>query len=220
MNKQAAQPSLFGESTDLRTIDLGRGAFLLRGFALNRACDLLTTAADVARRSPFRQMTTPGGFTMSVAMTGCGEAVWVSDRKGYRYAKIDPLSDNPWLPMPTLFDKLAKDAAAAAGYPGFHADSCLINRYAVGTRLTLHQDKNERDYEQPIVSVSLGLPAKFIFGGLQRSDKALRLILEHGDVAVWGGASRLAFHGVDTLKDGTHPEMGDTRINLTFRRAL
>jgi alkylated DNA repair protein (DNA oxidative demethylase) len=161
-------------------------------------------------------MVTPGGQRMSVATTNCGALGWLSDRKGYRYGERDPETDKPWPPMPDAFRRIAIDAASAAGYGGFVPDACLINRYVPGTRLTLHQDRNERDFRQPIVSVSLGLPAVFLFGGLQRGDKAARIPLEHGDVAVWGGPSRLRFHGVLPLKGGLG---GDCRFNLTFRKA-
>lgn len=157
---------------------------------------------------------------MSVAMTNCGDMGWVSDRRGYRYTATDPTSGNAWPPMPQSFSELARDAAITAGFAEFAPDACLINRYMPGSRLTLHQDKNEYDFDAPIVSVSLGLPAKFLFGGLQRTHKPKRVALVHGDVAIWGGASRLAFHGVDTLKDGDHPSTGPCRINLTFRKAL
>jgi alkylated DNA repair protein (DNA oxidative demethylase) len=196
------------------------GAFLLRGFALPSQHEILSALHDVTAASPFRRMVTPGGFTMSVAMTSCGGAGWVSDRTGYRYDPTDPTTGNPWPPMPDVFRRLAADAAGAAGYPDFDPDSCLINRYEPGTRLSLHQDKDERDFAQPIVSVALGLPATFQFGGLQRTDPTMKYALQHGDVVVWGGPSRLRYHGVAPLKDGEHPLLGRCRINLTFRRAL
>lgn len=196
------------------------GAVILRGFALKTEDDLIAAFESVATAAPFRHLVTPGGHTMSVAMTNCGEAGWVSDRRGYRYDRHDPLSGKRWPAMPAAFLDLAVRAASEGGYEAFAPNVCLINLYAPGSRLTLHQDKDELDYEQPIVSVSLGLPAKFIFGGLNRTDKALRTILYHGDVVVWGGPSRLAYHGVDTLKDGLHPVLGRRRINLTFRSAL
>jgi alkylated DNA repair protein (DNA oxidative demethylase) len=165
-------------------------------------------------------MTTPWGAVMSVAMTNCGEAGWLTDRSGYRYDGIDPESGRSWPVMPASFRALASAAASEAGYPGFVPDACLVNRYEPGTRLTLHQDKNERDYAQPIVSVSLGLPATFQFGGPKRRDPVRKFTLRHGDVAVWGGPSRLCYHGVAELKEGEHEALGRLRINLTFRRAL
>jgi DNA oxidative demethylase len=198
----------------------GPGAVLLKGFALYRAAELMAALDEITLSAPFRHMATPGGKTMSVAMTNCGRAGWVSDRRGYRYDPLDPHSGRVWPAMPPVFLELAIGSAAAAGYDGFQPDACLINRYQPGSRLTLHQDKNERDFTAPIVSVSLGLPAKFLFGGLQRSDRPKRVMLEHGDVAVWGGPSRLVYHGVDALKDGNHPVLGRQRINLTLRKAL
>jgi alkylated DNA repair protein (DNA oxidative demethylase) len=198
---------------------LSAGAALLHGYALPQEAELLADIARIAAASPFRHMTTPGGFEMSVAMTNCGPLGWTSDRRGYRYSPVDPLHGAPWPAMPVSFANLAANAAVAAGYPHFRPDACLINRYAPGTRLSLHQDKDERDFSQPIVSVSLGLPATFLFGGLQRGEKPLRLPLQHGDVVVWGGEDRLRFHGVLPLREGQHPQLGNVRINLTFRKA-
>jgi alkylated DNA repair protein (DNA oxidative demethylase) len=165
-------------------------------------------------------MVTPGGFEMSVAMTNCGLAGWVTDRRGYRYDPNDPDSGKPWPPMPEVFLSLATEAAKEAGYPTFVPDACLINRYEPGARLSLHQDKNERDFDNPIVSVSLGLPAMFQFGGMKRTDTPRRIPLGHGDIVVWGGPSRLYYHGVLALREGDHPKVGRMRINLTFRKAL
>jgi alkylated DNA repair protein (DNA oxidative demethylase) len=199
---------------------LAQGAVLLRGFALDFEADILTALDAVVSQAPFRRMTTPGGYVMSVAMTNCGAAGWVTDRTGYRYAAHDPQSGRPWPAMPPCFLGLASAAAAEAGFPDFVPDACLVNRYEPGARLSLHQDKDERDLGRPIVSVSLGLPATFQFGGLKRSDPVRKHALRHGDVVVWGGPSRLAFHGVAELKDGVHDRLGRMRINLTFRRAL
>lgn len=199
---------------------MGTGAVLLRGIALPYERELLADLEDIAQRSPFRHMTTPGGYTMSVAMTNCGVAGWVTDRSGYRYDRRDPSSGEPWPALPASFLALAREAAIAAGYGDFVPDACLINRYEPGARLSLHQDRNERNFSHPIVSVSLGLPATFQFGGLNRSDPVRKFALRHGDVAVWGGPSRLCFHGVPELKDGEHPTLGRMRINLTFRGAL
>lgn len=203
-----------------RREEIAPGAVLLRGHALPHQDALLAAVAAVSADAPFRHMVTPGGFTMSAAMTSCGAAGWVTDRKGYRYATADPESGRPWPAMPDAFRRLAAGAAAAAGYPGFVPDSCLINRYQPGAKLSLHQDRDEADYGHPIVSVSLGLPAVFQFGGPKRADPVRRIGLRHGDVVVWGGPSRLFHHGVLTLKDGEHPRTGRARINLTLRRAL
>lgn len=199
---------------------LGPGATLLRGRALPQATRLLAAIEKIAACAPFRRMMTPGGFEMSVAMTNCGTAGWLTDRKGYRYDTTDPETGQPWPPLPEVFLALAHDAAAEAGYAGFVPDACLVNRYEPGARLSLHQDKDEADYGHPIVSVSLGLPATFQFGGPKRSDPVRRVALAHGDVVVWGGPSRLFHHGVLTLKDGEHPVLGRRRLNLTFRKAL
>jgi alkylated DNA repair protein (DNA oxidative demethylase) len=196
------------------------GAMLLRGAALPYEKDMLSALVDIAAQSPFRHMVTPGGFTMSVAMTNCGTAGWVTDRSGYRYDRNDPETGRPWPAMPVCFFDLAVEAATRVGYPDFRPDACLINRYEPGARLSLHQDKNERDFANPIVSVSLGLPATFQFGGLKRTGSVKKYALRHGDVAVWGGPSRLCYHGVPELKDGIHETVGRMRINLTFRGAL
>ena len=198
---------------------IGPSAVVLRGFALAEDRALLNDISEITATSPFRHMVTPGGFTMSVAMTNCGGLGWVTDRTGYRYDATDPLTGLPWPKMPASFLKLATSAAAKAGFPNFLPDACLVNRYEPGTRLSLHQDRNERDFGQPIVSVSLGLPATFLFGELKRADKTQRIPLSHGDVVVWGGPTRLRCHGVSPLKDGEHPLLGQRRINLTFRKA-
>lgn len=200
-------------------VPLGPGAVLLGAFARPNADALHATVMSLLEAAPLRNMLTPGGRRMSVAMSNCGTWGWVSDARGYRYASEDPLTGVAWPPMPPEFLTLASNAAQAAGYPAFVPDACLINRYAPAARMTLHQDRNETDLAQPIVSVSLGLPAVFQFGGLQRTDPARRFTLQHGDVAVWGGPSRLVFHGVLPLKDGDHPAVGRQRFNLTFRRA-
>ena len=216
MSCRQASGDLFASGT----VDVARGAVLLRGFALDTERELMSALEAVVAAAPFRHMVTPGGQTMSVAMTNCGNAGWVTDRKGYRYQSVDPVTGRAWPQMPRRFLTLARKAAAVAGYSGFEPDACLINHYTPGARLTLHQDRDERDFTAPIVSVSLGLPAKFLFGGLARSDRPKRLMLHHGDVVVWGGPSRLAYHGIDTLKEGDHRATGGCRINLTFRKAL
>jgi alkylated DNA repair protein (DNA oxidative demethylase) len=199
--------------------ELTPGAVLLRGFASASAAQLKCAIAAVAAAAPFRNMITPGGFRMSVAMTNCGDVGWVSSESGYSYAPLDPASGLAWPPLPSVIHELAETAAAAAGYSGFAPDACLINRYEPGARLTLHQDRDERDFTQPIVSVSLGVPATFLFGGLKRKDRPQRISLEHGDVVVWGGPSRLRYHGVAPLKPAQHEFADQARINLTLRRA-
>lgn len=199
---------------------LAEGAVLLRGFATGVEAALLAALDQVAAAAPFRHMITPGGHTMSVAMTNCGTVGWVAAPSGYRYDAVDPVSGLRWPPMPDVFADLAARAAARAGFGGFAPDACLINRYVPGARLSLHQDRNEQGIDAPIVSVSLGLPATFLFGGLRRADPQRRVALVHGDVAVWGGPARLAYHGVAPLKEGQHPALGRQRLNLTFRTAL
>jgi DNA oxidative demethylase len=199
---------------------LAESATILRDFAKPEAAALLEMLQQVAHAAPFRRMETPGGYRMSVAMTNCGRAGWITDRRGYRYEALDPMTQRPWPTMPAALLRLAARAAAACGFTGFEPDSCLINRYEPGSRLSLHQDRNERDFAAPIVSVSLGLPAVFLFGGLRRNDRPRRVRLESGDIVVWGGPTRLAFHGVDALADGDHLLTGRSRINLTLRKAL
>jgi DNA oxidative demethylase len=198
---------------------MAEGAVLLRGFARPVESALLADLRGIEAQAPFRRMFTPGGHQMSVAMTNCGEAGWVTDRRGYRYDGADPESGNAWPAMPAVFRDLAESAAHEAGFAGYAPDACLINRYEPGAKMSLHQDRDEKDFSAPIVSVSLGLPAIFLFGGMKRSDKPQRYRLEHGDVVVWGGPSRLFFHGVAPLADGEHVLLGRRRINLTFRKA-
>ena len=215
-------------TTDMFEVDAGvesrperlaPGAMLLRGFAVTASAALATELQRVIAQAPFRHMVTPGGLAMSVAMTNCGNCGWITDRSGYRYDGIDPESMRPWPVMPEPFLRLACEAAAAAGFDGFAPDACLINRYQPGAKLSLHQDKDERDFDQPIVSVSLGVPATFLFGGKRRADRTLRVPLRHGDVVVWGGPARLNYHGVLPLKAAYHPFAGAHRINLTLRKA-
>jgi len=198
---------------------LAPGAVILRRFAAREAQTLLDGICLVAAQSPFRHMITPGGYTMSVAMTNCGTLGWATTTRGYLYAPDDPLTQRPWPAMPDAFRTLCDRAASAAGYADFIPDACLINRYAPGAKLSLHQDKDEPDLRAPIVSVSLGLPAVFQFGGLKRNDPVARVMLEQGDVVVWGGESRLFYHGILPLKAGQHPNTGEYRYNLTFRQA-
>jgi DNA oxidative demethylase len=212
---------LFDSLPDVRPLreTIAEGAVLLRGFARPVEGELIAALREIVEQAPFRHMLTPGGHQMSVAMTNCGSAGWVTDRSGYRYDAIDPESKKPWPPMPASFLALAKQAALDAGFDNFATDACLINRYQPGARMSLHQDRDEGDFGAPIVSVSLGLPAIFLFGGLKRSDKTQRYRLQHGDIAVWGGPARLVFHGVAPLADGEHAVLGRQRINLTFRKA-
>jgi alkylated DNA repair protein (DNA oxidative demethylase) len=204
---------------DDRHFELCEGAVVLRGFALPFERALGLAVREVASAAPFRHMQTPGGYTMSVAMTNCGAYGWVSDTRGYCYSPTDPDTGAPWPEMPSAFAELARGAAAALGFTDFVPDACLVNRYDPGARLTLHQDKDERDFREPIVSVSLGVPAVFLFGGLKRKDRPQRVPLEHGDVVVWGGPARLRYHGVAKLDESRHPFAGNARINLTLRRA-
>ena len=201
------------------TEPLCEGATVLRGFALADEALLLQAVDTIVAQAPLRHWLTPGGIRMSVGMTNAGSLGWISDRRGYRYDPIDPDSGKAWPLMPPGFLQLAECAAAQAGFVDFIPDACLLNRYEAGARMSLHQDRDERDFGQPIVSVSLGIPAMFLFGGLLRTDRARRIPLVHGDVIVWGGPARLRFHGVQALKHGCHDALGDCRINLTFRRA-
>ncbi|MEO7050346.1 MAG: DNA oxidative demethylase AlkB [Rhodanobacter sp.] len=212
---------LFGNITDPVHGEepLCDGAVLLRGFALADEDALLKALDGILTRAPWRHMLTPGGRRLSVTMTNAGRLGWLSDRRGYRYEPTDPLSGQAWPTMPPAFQRLAAVAAAQAGFSGFEPDACLLNRYAVGTRLSLHQDRDECDFSQPIVSVSLGVPAIFLFGGEQRTDRPRRVPLTHGDVVVWGGSARLRYHGVLPVKPGHHAVLGACRINLTLRRA-
>ena len=198
--------------------EIVKDAYVLKSFALSNETQILTDLAQIIEAAPLRHMLTPNGFTMSVAMSNCGNLGWVTDRKGYRYATHDPLTDRPWPAMPNSFRTLAQQSASSVGFENFHPDACLINQYKVGARMSLHQDKNELDFSQPIVSVSLGLPAMFQFGGFSRADKTVRLLLEHGDVVVWGSESRLRFHGILPVKASMNAAL-DHRVNLTFRKA-
>jgi len=205
------------ESAGTRT-ELAAQACVLHGFALHCVAVLLDEVAAIEAAAPFRHLVTPGGHVMQVAMTNCGTFGWCSDRHGYRYDRHDPQTGRSWPSLPPAFLRLAADAARAAGFDAYVPDACLINRYAPGTRLSLHQDRDEDDRVAPIVSVSLGLPATFQFGGFARSDRTVRVPLQHGDVVVWGGEDRMRFHGVLPVKPGRHAVLGEQRINLTFRK--
>jgi alkylated DNA repair protein (DNA oxidative demethylase) len=211
-----AQEPEQGASTE----QIGACSWVLRSFATPEIDRLMTALESILTRAPFRHMKTPGGFTMSAALSSCGSYGWMTDRSGYSYSATDPQTGLPWPAIPPVFMALAQRAALACGFPGFVPDACLINRYIPGAKMSLHQDKDEKHYEWPVVSVSLGLPAIFLFGGHQRSDKTQRISLLHGDVVVWGGEDRLRFHGVLPIKPGSHSLLGEQRINFTFRRAL
>ena len=198
---------------------IAEGAMLLRRFALTNEVSLLNDLKSIIAKSPLRHMVTQGGFTMTVAMTNCGKLGWVSDKKGYRYDALNPSTGEPWQAMPESFLQLAINAAAEAGYANFVPDACLINQYEIGARMSLHQDKDEQDFSQPIVSVSLGCAATFLLGDLKRSDKPRKILLQHGDVVVWGGKSRLNYHGIMPLQANIHKVFGACRFNLTFRKA-
>ena len=211
---------LVGMQADMHEIErIGRCALVLRGFALPQAKDVIAAVKAIEKSAPYRHMVTPGGFTMSVGLTNCGVLGWTTDRRGYRYTKADPMTGTAWPAMPPLLEDLAAAAALAAGFLGFKPDACLVNRYTPGAKLTLHQDKNEKDFDAPIVSLSLGMTATFLFGGQKRADGTMKIPLHHGDVVVWGGEDRLRFHGVMTLKGQAHSSLGHERINLTFRKA-
>jgi len=208
---EAAQPPA--------TEQVGPQSWVLRGFALPLMARLLPALEAVLNQAPFRHMVTPGGYTMSVALTSCGQYGWTTDRSGYKYSPVDPATGQPWPDMPEVFRELARAAAEAGGFPGFEPDACLINRYIPGAKMSLHQDKDERDHGWPVVSVSLGIPAMFLFGGHARSDGTQRVPLFHGDVVVWGGEDRLRYHGVMPIRQAEHPQLGEQRINFTFRKA-
>jgi len=217
----AAAGDLFAGAAPRETVErLAEGAVLLRRFASPEVKALVAAVGEVAGAAPFRHMETPGGFRMSVAMTSCGQVGWVTDRTGYRYSAQDPMTGRPWPAMPPLLMALAERAAAAGGFDWFMPDACLVNRYAPGAKLSLHRDEDEGDLSAPVVSVSLGLPAVFLWGGLSRKGRPARVRLESGDVVVWGGPARIAYHGIAPLADGDHPLTGATRINLTLRKAL
>lgn len=213
-------PDLFADTEQPRRSEqIGEQSWVLRGFALSRIEQLLPALESIIVRAPLRHMMTPGGFSMSVATSSCGALGWITDRSGYRYSAEDPLSHLPWPEMPAVFRELAQAAALQAGFHDFRPDSCLINRYVPGAKMSLHQDKDESTYTAPIVSLSLGLPAIFLFGGFNRSDRSQRVSLLHGDMVIWGGVDRLRYHGVLPIKHGRHPQLGEQRFNLTFRTA-
>ncbi|MFJ3484956.1 DNA oxidative demethylase AlkB [Pseudomonas sp. NPDC090202] len=224
MHRKGTTPATLDLFADDAPQDAGREqigpqSVVLRGFALPRVEQLLPALESILRQAPFRHMTTPGGYSMSVALSSCGSLGWTSDAHGYRYSPVDPHGGQPWPAIPEVFLQLAETAAEAAGFPGFVPDACLINRYIPGAKLALHQDKDERDLRWPVVSVSLGIAAMFLFGGHKRNDPTQRVPLFHGDVVVWGGADRLRYHGVMPIRQAGHPQLGEQRINFTFRKA-
>lgn len=224
MQRQGDTPAtldLFADDTPQlpSTEQIGPRSFVFRGFALPVVDRVLPALESVLLRAPFRNMVTPGGFTMSVSLSSCGEFGWTTDRRGYQYTHVDPQTGQPWPDMPEVMRELAQSAAAAAGFAGFDPDACLINRYIPGAKMSLHQDKDELGYQWPVVSVSLGIAAMFLFGGDVRSDRPQKVPLFHGDVVVWGGEDRLRFHGVMPIKQASHPQLGEQRINFTFRKA-
>lgn len=213
------QQDLFSHDSDSSLVQLGAQAFVLKGFAQAQEVALWHAVQEVVAVAPWRQLLTPGGRKMSVWTTNCGSWGWLSDAKGYRYEQCDPLRQEPWPSMPKVFLELATSAAAQAGFANFAPDACLINSYQPGTKMGLHQDRDEVDLQAPIVSVSLGLAAQFLWGGERRNDRPKRVELSHGDVVVWGGVDRLKFHGITKIMNGCHPLLGQQRINLTFRQA-
>lgn len=224
MQRKSTTPvtlDLFADETPQPAIDeqIGPQSFVFRGFALPFVEQLLPALEAILTQAPFRNMVTPGGYTMSVALSSCGEFGWTTDSQGYKYTRTDPQTGQSWPEMPEVFLALARAAAEAAGFADFIPDACLINRYIPGAKMSLHQDKDERGYQWPVVSVSLGIPAMFLFGGHARSDATRRVPLFHGDVVVWGGVDRLRYHGVMPIKQAEHPQLGEQRINFTFRKA-
>lgn len=180
---------------------------------------LMVQVERITKVSPFRKMMTPNGHYTGVALTNCGDFGWTSDRNEYRYSSSDPLNNQPWLAIPESFKALAKNAAHVAGFKDFEPDACLINQYLIGTKLGSHQDKNEKDFSQPIVSVSIGLSAVFQIFGNQRAGQAINYRLYDGDVVVWGNSARLCYHGVRTLSAAELDPTCQQRINITFRKS-
>lgn len=201
------------------TVLLAEGAMVLRRFATPVVVALMEGVEAVVAQSPLRRLIVPNGRPMRIEMTNCGLVGWVNIDGRYRYSRVDPLTGRSWPGMPATFRRIAGAAASAAGYPDFQPAVCIINRYAVGADLQMHQDRDDTQDRQPVVSVSLGLPAIFHFGGQGRGEKPLTIPLDDGDVVVWGGASRMHRHGVAPVAPGVHPRTGAYRYNLTFRTA-
>jgi len=190
------------------------GAVLMRSLALPQDNEFFTAAEAIIAARPLHHTTTPSGLPMGVMVTDCGDSRAFANR----WDTANPERMRLWPPMPPLLRDFAIRCAVRSGFPQFRPDACHINRYQAGTKLGLHQDRHECDWTQPIVSLSFGLECIFLLGGLQRTDKPRRILLEHGDVIVWGGPSRMRFHGVQPLKPGHHPLTGPYRYNLTFRK--
>lgn len=198
--------------------EIAEDAYLLPGYATSQAIELCSAIDTVLLQSPLRHYQTRMGL-MSVGMSCCGALGWVADTRGYRYSALDPNNGQPWPGLPDSIRNLAQSAASDCGFDGFEPDACLINEYQLGAKMGLHQDRDERDMRWPIVSISLGMTAQFQFGGATRRAPVHRFDLVHGDVLVWGGRTRLNFHGVAPLDGSPHPLLGARRWNLTLRRA-
>ncbi len=207
----------FNEQASTEVID--NDAIILKGFVRAKANQLVKDAELISQQSPFRTMTTPGGGKMSVAITNCGHCGWLSDEHGYRYQQIDPVTHRSWPEMPQSFLKICAAATKAASFAEFMPDACLLNKYQADAKMGLHNDNDEHDLTAPIVSVSLGLDAVFLFGGKTRQSPTRKYLLSHGDVVVFGGQSRLNFHGISLIKPTyISDDLTDHRLNLTFRK--
>jgi len=212
-----ARPDLLAQPSRAAAIAIAPEVLLLKHHAIT--APLVAAIERISREAPFRRLHTPGGGQMSVAMTNCGTVGWHSDTRGYRYLDRDPESGRPWPPMPPAFLSLASHAAAMAGFPGFEPDCCLVNRYAIGSQMGAHRDYDELDMRHAIVSVSIGLPAVFVWYGARRKGPAIPVLVEDGDVVVFGGAARAGYHGVRRLAARPEAACDAVRYNLTFRRA-
>ena len=198
--------------------ELFPGVFLFRSYVNEQ--DFMEAVISTTKKIPFRHMITPGGKKINVSGTSMGDCGWYSDRRGYRYERIDPITGNNWPKIPKNISSVVSNAAKKVGFGGFIPDSCFINCYKPGVALTAHIDQDEVDFSQPIVSVSLGVSAIFQIFGEKRNGKVINIPLHSGDLLIFGGTARKFYHGVKKLKDQTHPLTNNLRINLTFRRAL
>ncbi len=210
---------IYAPDFDALSIQISPDAVLFKAALKPVASSLLEEIRTISGANPFRQRKTPGGQLMSAAMTNCGAWGWVTDADGYRYSDIEPETGRTWLPIPAVWIQWVNLFCQRAGLGTFNPDACLINRYAPGAGMGLHQDKDEKDLAIPIVSFSLGAPVLFRWGGLNRQEPVSEFLLEHGDVLVWGGADRMRFHGVKKLRRYQHPLTGHYRYNLTFRQS-